>query len=292
MQLFDKSIIDIIMDRFSCRTFKETPIPSKTLDELQKFIDLNTTGPFGENHRFMIVSASQADSNALKGLGTYGFIKGATAFLIGASKPSGKYLEDFGYLMEKYILAATAFGLGSCWLGGSFTRSRFSRKISLQHGEELPAVTALGLMDDPEKAREGFIRNQIGSHKRRSWETMFHNQDLYTPLEKSTTVKFSQVLEMVRLGPSASNKQPWQIVRSGMDWHFFLKRTPGYRDGKMNKTLTISDLQRVDIGIAMCHFELSAEESGLKGFWQIKDHQVQIQDDHVKYIVTWSQESK
>ena len=32
-----------------------------------------------------------------------------------------------------------------------------------------------------------------------------------------------------------------------------------------------ADLQRVDMGIAMCHFELSANEAGHNGQWTIAD---------------------
>ena len=95
---------------------------------------------------------------------------------------------------------------------------------------------------------------------------------------------------MVRLGPSPSNKQPWHIVRSGSDWHFYLRRTPGYRDGRINKVLNISDLQRLDIGISMCHFELSAHELGLAGRWLVKPVDIEIPSAGIEYVVTWCEE--
>jgi nitroreductase len=64
-------------------------------------------------------------SPQLKGLGTYGFIKGATGFIMGTVGHSEKNLEDYGYVMERAILFATDIGLGTCWFGGTFTRSRF-----------------------------------------------------------------------------------------------------------------------------------------------------------------------
>jgi len=39
-----------------------------------------------------------------------------------------KNLEDFGYLMEEAILFATGLGLGTCWLGGSFTKSGLPKR--------------------------------------------------------------------------------------------------------------------------------------------------------------------
>ena len=290
MPILNIPVIDLIQQRFSCRTFLDTPVPEEVSSTLQAFISTYKRGPFGSQPRFKLVAAGQDDSKSLRGLGTYGFIRGATAFLIGASQPQGNFLEDFGYLMESYILAATALGLGTCWLGGSFTRSSFARKISIQPGEEIPAVTAIGLMADSEKARAGFIRKKIGSHQRRSWERMFSEEEFNHPLIKNTAGKYAIPLEMVRLGPSASNKQPWQIVRSGSDWHLFLRRTPGYREGLVNKILNISDLQRVDIGIAMAHFELTAQELGLKGSWHVKRFDKDIPVENLEYKVTWSEE--
>ena len=84
---------------------------------------------------------------------------------------------------------------------------------------------------------------------------------------------------MVRLGPSASNKQPWRIIKDKNAYHFFLCRTRGYG-------VTGYDMQKNDIGIAKCHFELSANELGLKGTWQeIKN--ISTPNDW-EYICSWS----
>ncbi|MCE5265342.1 MAG: hypothetical protein LLG97_17650 [Deltaproteobacteria bacterium] len=83
------------------------------------------------------------------------------------------------------------------------------------------------------------------------------------------------------MAPSASNKQPWRIIRGRGDaFHFYLKRTPGYES-------LIKDikLQNVDMGIAMSHFDLSARELGLKGNWKVDDPQ--IKSDGMEYIVSW-----
>jgi len=292
MPILNKPVIDIIQERFSCRSFQDTPLSTPSFNTLQDFLSTRTNGPFGSQPRFKLVAAGQGDSDSLRGLGTYGFVRGATAYLIGASQPQGNCLEDFGYLMEQHILAATALGLGTCWLGGSFTRSSFAKRILLQPGEEIPAVAALGLIADPDKARTGFIRKQAGSHQRRSWERIFSDNEFGSPLSKTSAGKYAIPLEMVRLGPSASNKQPWQIVRSGSEWHFYLRRTAGYRDGRINKALNISDLQRVDIGIAMSHFELTAQELGLKGSWLVKQVDVEIPTENIEYKVTWSEENE
>ena len=60
-------------------------------------------GPLGSRARFALVAATEGDQEALRGLGTYGFIKGATGFIVGAAERSPEDLEDYGYLMEHAI---------------------------------------------------------------------------------------------------------------------------------------------------------------------------------------------
>jgi hypothetical protein len=289
MPLFSKPVIEIIPERFSCRKYQEKPLPPASLAHLENFLAAHVSGPFGSQPRFKLVAANQQDFKSLRGLGTYGFVQGATAYLVGACQPGEQALEDYGYLMEQFILAATDLGLGTCWLGGSFTRSTFGKKLSIHKGEEIPAVTAIGLMADPEKARDGFIRHQAGSHHRRAWDRLFSEDRFGNPLTETAAGVYAIPLEMVRLGPSASNKQPWQIVRSGPDWHFYLRRTEGYRDGILNKALKIADLQRLDIGIAMCHFELTARELGLRGKWVLNEPDIEKPIRLIEYSVTWSE---
>ena len=95
---------------------------------------------------------------------------------------------------------------------------------------------------------------------------------------------------MVRLGPSASNKQPWRIIKDGNAWHFYLQRTRGYGDGLTFKLLRLADLQRVDMGIAMSHFELTATELGLKGQWVIQEPEIEKPDRLTEYTVSWVEE--
>jgi hypothetical protein len=99
---------------------------------------------------------------------------------------------------------------------------------------------------------------------------------------------FAAVLEGVRMAPSASNKQPWRIVRTGADWHFYLQRTKGYGKGSpIFRLLRLTDLQRVDLGIALCHFELAAREAGLAGEWVLDEPDIGTLSPGVQYTATW-----
>ena len=119
------------------------------------------------------------------------------------------------------------------------------------------------------------------------WDGLFFDGPSAAPLGEDAAGPYAVPLEMVRLAPSASNKQPWRIVRIGRDWHFFLERTPGYW-GRSKRLAKIADLQRVDIGIAMCHFALAAQEVGLQGEWVVADPDLELGGRPLEYRATWS----
>jgi nitroreductase len=282
-----KPIVDIIRARYSCRTYEDRPIQDELRQRLSSFIASTTTGPFGNGARFELAAATAEDRAALKGLGTYGFIRGATAFLIGAIKTSDGDMEDYGYLMERIILFATGLGLGTCWLGGSFTKSSFAHKISARDGELVPAVASVGYIAPSPRLVESLIRRGAASDRRLPWQRLFFDGSFDSPLSPKAAGAHAVPLEMVRLGPSASNKQPWRIVRSGNTWHFFLQRNRGYGQGRLRKTWAVADMQRIDMGIAMCHFQLAARELGLEGIWLRDEPAIARPDELTQYTVSW-----
>jgi nitroreductase len=284
---FNQPITEIIRTRFSCRSYLDVPLDESKRERIQRFIDSLPPGPFGSRPRFLLAAASEKDNSSLRGLGTYGFIRGAKAFVIGAAKPEGRWLEDFGFQMETIILHLTSLGLGTCWLGGSFTRSSFSQKISLKDDEHIPAVTALGEYVDNADARRNLIRRFARGERRLPWEKLFFDRDFDHPLGESEAGADNLSLEMVRLAPSASNKQPWRVVRDGDAFHFFLRRTPGYRESLLKKVLGIFDLQRVDMGIAMCHFDFTMKELGVQGDWDVKEPEIKQLEELTEYITSW-----
>lgn len=287
----DQPITEIIPQRYSCRTYNEQPIKAEKRQQLQAYLKSLHTGPLGTKTRFELLAATEADRQALRGLGTYGFIRGATGFIVGAVQPAQKDMEDFGYMMELAILAATKLGLGTCWLGGSFTKSRFARAMPKNGGsgkEFIPAVTSIGYIPEGNKPANERLRQRLDAERRFPWDKLFFLEDFSHPLTKEDTKSYAEPLEMLRLGPSASNKQPWRVVQIDNAWHFYLRRTPHYGKGSLLfNMLRLADLQRVDIGIAMSHFELTTQELGLQGRWVSDDPGLKKPDLSTEYTITW-----
>ena len=280
-------VTELIRRRFSCRRHPEQPLSAAARQELQRYLTELGNGPFGNRVRFLLLSATEQDRQELKGVGTYGVVKHAAGFIVGAVGPGRKNLEDFGYLMEQAILFATDLGLGTCWLGGSFTKSGFAKKIGATAAEIVPAVASVGYVAETSQA-EDWIRRRAGGASRLPAEQLFFEERFGNPLQSDALGELAVVLDMVRWAPSASNKQPWRIVHAGNAWHFYLQRTPGYgKDSLIGKLLGVADVQRVDLGIAMCHFELTLQERGVPGGWVEQEPAVTRPDQYAEYVASW-----
>lgn len=273
---YKKSVIELIKARQSCRDYSDRQIEMEKKELLEAFLK-NTTK---ENFRFILVDKENNNQNSEK-LGTYGVIKGATTFLVGIMDKNLKNIESFGYAFEEIILYATELGLGTCWLGGSFNKKDFSNKIELCENEMVPIVSPIGYKANTRKIINKVFRTVIHADKRKLWEEIFFEENDNIPLRKTDVYEYEKPLEMLRLAPSASNKQPWRIIKSNNFYHFFIKRAKRYGN------MFTFDIQRNDIGIAMCHFELTVKELGLKGSWSKETISLDISDNELEYIVSW-----
>jgi hypothetical protein len=278
------SIIETIKERISCRTYGDRPIEPDKTETLKTFLKENTSSPFGSEIRFQLLDFTELGMSETRMRGTYGVIKGTRQFMAGAVRNRPKAMEDYGYCMEKNILKATSLGLGTCWLGGTFNRTGFAEKMNLADSELLPAVSPVGYSSDRRSLVDRFFRFSAGSDKRKSWHELFFDGSIDNPLQEKSAGPYETALACLRIGPSASNMQPWRIIKDNNMFHFYLKRTRGY-----NSVLGDIKLQNMDMGIAMCHFELSSAALGLRGNWQVNDPRIQA--DGMEYIASWVSEA-
>ena len=292
--LAGQSITNLIEKRYSCRTYAGTPIAAETRRDLETFLAGNNVGPFGSTVRLALIAATEEDRQALKGLGTYGFVKNPMGFIVGVMDTAPeRNLEDFGWILEKILLYATALGLGTVWGGGTFPTRRVAPRLPGRAPESGPAVIATGYAADGTRTMDLVIRRGASANQRLPWQQLFfeapsggQNHGAFDqPLSEEGAGRYAEVLELVRRAPSASNKQPWRIVRDHERWHLYLQRTRGY--APRNALLGVADMQRIDIGIAMCHWELMANELGLGGRWEVAEPSFRRPDDLTSYVVSW-----
>jgi nitroreductase len=283
---YSAPIAELVQRRYSCRTYSGHPLADELARKLRTALADETRGPFGARARFALVAATDEDPAILRGLGTYGVLKGVKAYIAGAVGRGELDMEDMGYLLERIVLYATDLGLGTCWLAGTFTRSRFAQRIALREDESMPAVIAVGYAAERPRIVDGLIRAGVRADRRLPWRQLFYDGGFDTALTPQQAGPYAAPLAMVRAAPSGTNHQPWRVVRAGGDWHFYVRRS---RPGPLARSRAKGrrDVQRVDMGIAMCHFALSAAEQRLQGTWQIAPPAIAAPDGLTDYVATW-----
>jgi len=276
---YTTSVVELIKRRVAWRNYLRKDVEESKIEKIDNFMANLEPPPFLSEIRFKIVHDSLDGKKTVPG--TYGFIKRAETFMAGAVVKNEKDMEDFGYLFEKIILYATDLNLSTCWIGGFFNRSSFGEKLGITADEIIPAVSPLGYPAKRRALLDSIMYHSIRAKDRKPWKVLFFSENMNSPLHSDQVNEYATPLELLRLSPSSCNRQPWRIVYKNGFFHFFLYREDWY------KKLFELDLQRIDMGIAMCHFELTAKSSGLSGEWVIMDADIRPLPAMHEYVASW-----
>lgn len=233
-----------ILTRKSVRSYDGRPVAAETLQQLKDMAD-GAENPFGVPVEFVFLDAEE------KGLHSP-VLTGEPLYVAG-KVPKVPYADvAFGFAMEHLLLYAWSLGLGSVWIGGTMKREAFEQAAGLREGERMPCVSPLGYPAAKRSLKETVMRKGVGADSRLPREKLFFENDFSTPLSGE-----NDLLELVRWAPSAVNRQPWRVVIREGRYHFYLKHDRGYTSD------AVGDMQKIDLGIALCHLVLGAEEKGL-----------------------------
>ena len=151
------------------------------------------------------------------------------------SEKKDGYLMNAGYLLQQVDLYLSLSNFASCWLGMAKPTKDVPK---IKNGLEFVIMIAFGNTD------EKIHRASVTEFNRKSLSTI------------SSITGIDDLLEPVRLAPSASNTQSWYFSGNADEIivsreHLSILKAPLY--GRMNQ---------IDIGIALCHLGLSLEHSG------------------------------
>ena len=177
------------------------------------------------------------NGDAFKGFRkSYGMFTGVRNYL-GLIGNKGDYLnsEKLGYYGELLVLHATALGLGTCWVAGTFDRA--ACPFDLSEDETVICAITVGRVPDELSGKEKLIR--VMTH--RKTKTIEQMCTSGVPLPDW----FISGMNAVMVAPSAVNRQPVMFT---------------YRDGSVSASVKdiSGEMLALDLGIAKLHFELGA----------------------------------
>ena len=264
------NLLETIQKRRSFRTFDGRALSKQDCEKILAFAK-KTDNPYGVPIEWLLLSAEK-DKLVVP------VVAGCDTYIAGKMKKVPHAEEAFGYAFEKVILYATSLGIGTTWIAGTMERKGFEEAIDLKEDEVMPCVSPLGYPAKKMSFRETMMRKGIRADSRLPFEELFYENDFVHAYGKENS-ELNRLLEYVRFAPSAVNKQPWRIVLKDGYAHFYEKKDKGYTS-KDNW-----DIQKIDMGIAMCHFALGLEEAGKAVDFKISDPGIET-TDKIRYIAS------
>ena len=272
LNTLEMSIIETIRRRRSVRSYTGEPLSCEHAERLVEYIT-GLQAPFGVKARILLIRSLTGDSKPVK-LGTYGWIGGAKDFLALIYQDGPSAEVGAAWLFERVILYCTGLGIGTCWLGGSFSRKDFGRQVTLAAGEKLRIVSPVGYASDRRRFVETYLVGAEKNHRtRKPFEANFFHRDFSTPLRRAEAGTYALPLEMVRLAPSANNTQPWRVILDGQALHFYRTFSYGF--------------SAIDMGIALCHFGETCRETGIAGRFEVSADAPSAKNTSCKYTISW-----
>lgn len=225
--MIDHQLYKTIFKRKSVRKYDMNPLSEPALNEVKAFVDAAV--PLVPELRYATTYLSAGDVKNLLPIK-------APHYLCLYSETKGHYLMNAGYLLQQVDLFLSERGLGSCWLGMAKPNKQVATQ---QDGLEFVIMLAFGTPSEP------VHRTSVGEFKRKSLEAI-------TSMEGEV----SELLEAVRLAPSASNSQPWIV--GGTPSAILVNRE------KLNliRGAVYNKMNQIDIGIALLHLELAIRHQG------------------------------
>lgn len=222
----NQQLYQTIFKRKSIRKFDMAPLDTEVIIRLQEFIA--KISPIIKNLRYKWTVYYPDDIKTT-------FAVKAPHYLCLYSEQGEGYLLNAGYMVELVDLYLSASNLGSCWLGLAKPQAKLPET---EGGLEFVIMLAFG------EAEEEVHRNSTLEFKRK-------------PVQEITNITGAvDILEPVRLAPSASNSQPWFF--SGSLKEIIVSR----KNLNFIKAPILGKLNQIDIGIAMCHLILSLDNTG------------------------------
>lgn len=270
------NIKEIIKNRYSCRSFVQTPLKPADKETLINYIAEDNKWLSDETVNLKIIEKIDSDRHMKL---NYGMVQGHNSYVLGISKSTVDSRVNYGYLLEKVVLKATEMDISTCWIG-YFDYGYFD-ELSIEDGFEIPSIVIVGYSEEKHPYMDKLGRFTIKASKRHSWDMLFFDYNLKAPLNPEQAGEYSDSLEMVRLAPSSLNAQPWRVFfdETEKEFHFYKK--------SVSQRFELRGLHDIDMGVALSHFELTSLQTGLAGIWLQYPPGVVNSIDDLQYIRTW-----
>jgi nitroreductase len=170
--------MDVVAARKSVRDYLEKEIEQEKLDAVFEAARLAPSWANKQCCNYILVTNKEKIEELASGF--VGWIKKASAVIVACADPkdSGSrngmdyFLVDVGISMQQLILAATNFGLGTCWIGG-FDEQKVKKILEVPQNVKVVALTPIGYSANA-GLRSKLIKTLVGTDKRKPMSEFLH----------------------------------------------------------------------------------------------------------------------
>ena len=153
-------LFETVEKRRSIRRFRPNPIPDKNL---KKILEAGRLAPSGGNRQpwsFIVVRKPETKKKLATVANLQQFIADADTVLIALGDPAvskSLYKQDPMIAIEHIVLASTALGYGTCWIG-AFNENDVKEIAKVPENMTVIALLPIGVPDEnpPSKPRRAF----------------------------------------------------------------------------------------------------------------------------------------
>ncbi len=216
----DSNKLEIMLSRHAVRSYMDTPIQKKTIDQLMQSVNIYNSKA---NLHIQLVTNNQKAFSGI--LAHYGKFRGVNNYFAMVGKKDELLEEKVGYYGEKLVLQAQKLGLNTCWVAVTYKKRKC--QISIEKNETLVCLIALG-----------YGTTQGVPHKSRDMNKL-------CSVEGEMPTWFLEGMQAAMLAPTAMNQQ--RFLFSLVDDQVGLKALKG-------------SYSKIDLGIVKYHFELGSEK--------------------------------
>lgn len=153
-------IKEVIQKRYSCRSYKDTPVSEEKLKSILEAAQLAPSASNRQSYKFIIVKNKRKREKLAEAAGQ-NFIAEAPIVIAGVSSEPERimscevptYAVDVAIAMEHMALQACAEDLGSCWIG-AFSQQEAKKILGIPKEYKVVALMPIGYSADSQGLKE------------------------------------------------------------------------------------------------------------------------------------------
>lgn len=232
--------IAAIKKRHAVRTFNTAiDVTPSQIEEIRKTIE-ETKSPFGGEIAVKLHHFDLAKEKP----NTYGSVDGASWWMLVGASEEPESLLTLGFRMEQVALKIFSMGLGTNFITATFKGSSFIPAADFPPETPLTVIMPFGVPKEKFRITEWFTHLFLRSRSRMPFDKTFPD----CPRDSV----FHEPLNLMRLAPSAYNRQSWRALVEGDTVWFYQ---------------VASHNSLIGVGNGLCNFYFSLRQLGHEGIF-------------------------